>query len=160
MSKKILFESTLWQPVLWARRSTVEISTAARLPYLLVSLKAIGSEKSSLTDMQSLKTLSSGIKKSPPSQGTLTSRLVNSSKNCSNMEKATINSYWSLWRQLRWPKSLLLICKVLKLFLYALTWRDKYSLCNRANLQQPLEMPLSHKQEIFLNFFLNHWNLH
>ena len=50
-------------------------------------------------------------------------------------------------------KSLLLICKVLKLFLKALTFRDKYSLRNRDNLQQPFQMRLSQKQEIFFQFF-------
>ena len=50
-------------------------------------------------------------------------------------------------------QSLLLICKVLKLFPNALTGRDKYSLCNRDNLQQPFQMRLSQKQEIFSEFF-------
>ena len=54
---------------------------------------------------------------------------------------------------MRWTKSLLLICKVLKLFLNALTGRDKYSLRNRDNLQQPFQMQLSQKQEIFSEFF-------
>ena len=80
--------------------------------------------------------------------------LVNGNKHSSDMENATINSYWSLWKQLRWRKSLLLIYKVLKLFLNALTCRDKYSLRNRDNLQQPLKMRLSQKQEIFFRLFL------
>ena len=50
-------------------------------------------------------------------------------------------------------QSPLLICKVLKLFLKALTGRDKYSLRNRDNLQQPFQMRLSQKQEIFFQFF-------
>ena len=70
------------------------------------------------------------------------------------MENATINSYWSLRKQLRWRKSLLLRCKFLKLFLKALTGRDKYSLRNGDNLQQPFQMQLSQKQEIFSQFFL------
>ena len=115
-----MFERTLWQPAWWAGRSTVEIWTTARLAYFLISMKAIVSEKIPLTDMQSLKTVCEGIKKSPASQDTLTTRLVNGNKHCPNMENASINSYWSLWRQLRWSKSLLLICKVLKLFLTAL----------------------------------------
>ena len=42
---------------------------------------------------------------------------------------------------------------MLKLFLKALTGRDKYSLRNRDNLQQPFQMQLSQKQEIFSEFF-------
>ena len=52
-----------------------------------------------------------------------------------------------------WKKSLLLICKVLKLFVNALTSRDKYSLRNRDNLTQPIQMQLSQKQETLSEFF-------
>ena len=34
-----------------------------------------------------------------------------------------------------------------------MTGRDKYSLRNRDNLQQPFQMQLSQKQEIFSEFF-------
>ena len=57
--------------------------------------------------------------------------------------------YWSLGRQLSWKKSLLVICKFLRLFLNTLTAHDKYSLLNRDNLRQPIEMQLSQKQETF-----------
>ena len=50
-------------------------------------------------------------------------------------------------------RSILLICKVLKLFLNALTGRDSYSLRNTDNLQQPFHMQLSQKQETFSIFF-------
>ena len=117
-----------------------------------MSLKGIGSEKISLTDMQCPKTVCLRIEKSPVAQDTLKSRLVNSNKHCSNMENATINSYLSLCRQLRLRKSLLLICKVLTLFLKALTGRDRYCLDNRGNLQQPFQMRVSEKEEMFSNF--------
>ena len=55
--------------------------------------------------------------------------------------------------QLHWRKCLLLVSKVLKLFLTALTARDKYSLRNRDNLQQPFQTQLSQKQEIFSEFY-------
>ena len=42
---------------------------------------------------------------------------------------------------------------MLKLFLKALTGRDKYSLRNRDTLEQPFQMQLSQKQEIFSQFF-------
>ena len=153
MSKKILFERTLWQPGWWAGRTTVEIWTTARLAYLLMPMKAIVSEKLSLIDMQSLKTVCQCINKSPLSYDTLTRRLVNGNKHSSNMEDATINSYWSLWMILRWRKGLWLICKVLKPFLKALTGHDKYSLRNRDKLQQPYQMRLSQEQEIFYELF-------
>ena len=40
-----------------------------------------------------------------------------------------------------------MICKVLKLFVNALTARDKYSLRNRDYLTKPIQMELSQKQE-------------
>ena len=55
---------------------------------------------------------------------------------------------------MRWRKCPLLICKVLKLFLNALTGRNKYSLRNRDKLQQKLQMQLSQKEDIFSQFFL------
>ena len=54
---------------------------------------------------------------------------------------------------MRWRKCLLLICQVLKLFLKALTGRDKYFLRNRDDLQQPFHMQLSQKQDAFSEFF-------
>ena len=55
--------------------------------------------------------------------------------------------------ELDWKKSLLLICKVLKLFVNALTARDKYSIRNRDNLTMPIQMQLSQIQEFSSNFF-------
>ena len=46
-----------------------------------------------------------------------------------------------------------MVCKVLKLFVNALTARDKYSLRNRDNLTQPIQRELSQKQESFSGFF-------
>ena len=59
----------------------------------------------------------------------------------------------SLLKQLGWKKSLLMICKVLKVFINALTAREKYSLCNRHNLIQQIQMELSQIQEFLSNFF-------
>ena len=50
-------------------------------------------------------------------------------------------------------KSLLLICKILKVFVNALTANDKYSLRNRDNLTQPIQMQLSQNQEILSEIF-------
>ena len=70
------------------------------------------------------------------------------------------HSHWSLLKQLGWKKSLLIICKVLKLFVNALTARDKYSLRDRHNLTQPIQMQLSEKEKNLSPFFLHFWNLH
>ena len=55
--------------------------------------------------------------------------------------------------------SLLVICKVLVLTLNTFTADDEYSLVNRDNLTQPIQIPLSKKQNNFVNFFLPFWNL-
>ena len=47
----------------------------------------------------------------------------------------------------------MLICKVLKLFVNALTARDKYSLRNGDNLREPNQMQLSEKEENFSELF-------
>ena len=70
------------------------------------------------------------------------------------------HSHWSLLKQLGWKKFLLMVCKVLKLFVNALTARDKYSLRDRHNLTQPIQMQLSEKEKNLSPFFLHFWNLH
>ena len=42
-----------------------------------------------------------------------------------------------------------MICKIWKQFVNTLTAEDKYSLLNRDNLTQPIDMQLSHKQKTF-----------
>ena len=61
--------------------------------------------------------------------------------------------YWSLWRQLSYKKSLLVICKISRLFPNTLSADGKYSLLNRDNLTQPIQMQLSRKQKTFSEFF-------
>ena len=46
-----------------------------------------------------------------------------------------------------------MMCKVLKLFVHAVTPRDKYSLGNRHNLTQKNQMQISEKQETLSEFF-------
>ena len=62
------------------------------------------------------------------------------------------HSHWSLLKQLGWKKSLLMICKVLKLFVNALTARDKYSLRDRHNLTQSIQMQLSEREKTLSPF--------
>ena len=61
--------------------------------------------------------------------------------------------YWSLLRQLSYKKSLLVICKISRLFPNTLSADGKYSVLNRDNLTQPIQMQLSQKQKDFSNFF-------
>ena len=50
-------------------------------------------------------------------------------------------------------KSLLVTQKILRLFVNILTADDKHYLLNRDNLTQPIQIQLSQKQRIFMNFF-------
>ena len=67
--------------------------------------------------------------------------------------------YWSTRRQFSSKKSLLVICKSLRLFVNTISAVDKCSLPNTDNLMQPIHMQLSQKLKHFLNFFLTFRNL-
>ena len=67
--------------------------------------------------------------------------------------------YWSLWKKFSWKKPLLVIYKILGLFVNPLIAEDKYSLLNRTNLLQHIQMDLSEKWKIFSQFLLNFINL-
>ena len=53
---------------------------------------------------------------------------------------------------MRWKKSLLVRCKILRLFVNTLIADDKYSFLNRENLRQPIQMHLSQKQKLFSQY--------
>ena len=57
--------------------------------------------------------------------------------------------YWSMGMQLNCKKPLLFICKILRLFVNTLSAVAKYSLPNRDNLTQPIQMQLSQKEKAF-----------
>ena len=61
--------------------------------------------------------------------------------------------YWCVWRQLTCKRSLLMIWKISRLFPNTLSADGKYSLLNRDNLTQPIQMQLSPKQKFFSQFF-------
>ena len=61
--------------------------------------------------------------------------------------------YWSLWTSFSWKKSVLVICKILRLFLNTLTADDKYSLHNRDNLTELIQILLSQKLKTSSQFF-------
>ena len=67
--------------------------------------------------------------------------------------------YWSTRRQFSCKKSLLVICKSLRLFVNTMSAVDKCSLPNTDNLMQPIHIQLSQKLKTFLNFFLDFQNL-
>ena len=60
--------------------------------------------------------------------------------------------HWSMWRQLSSKKSLLVICKISRLFPNTLSADAKYSVFNRDNLTQPIQMQLSRKQKTISEF--------
>ena len=61
--------------------------------------------------------------------------------------------YWSMGRQLSYKKSLIVIYKISKLFPNTLSTDRKYSLLDRDNLTQRIQMLLSRKQKTFSPFF-------
>ena len=56
-------------------------------------------------------------------------------------------------RKVRWKKSLLVIHKIVRLFVKALTTHDKHYLLNRDILMEPIKMQLSKRQKTFSEFF-------
>ena len=60
---------------------------------------------------------------------------------------------WSLWMELSYKKSLLVTCKISRLFPKTLTADGKYSLLNRDNLTRHIQMQLSRKQKTFSDSF-------
>ena len=61
--------------------------------------------------------------------------------------------YCLQWTQLTCKKSLLVICKISRLFPNTLNADGKYSLLNRDNLTQTIQMQVSRKQKTFPEFF-------
>ena len=63
------------------------------------------------------------------------------------------NIDWSLWSQLTCKKSVLVACEISRFFPNSLSVNSRYSVLNRDNLTQPIQMQLSQKQKDFSNFF-------
>ena len=61
--------------------------------------------------------------------------------------------YWSMGRQFNCKKSLLVICKIFRLFVNILSAVEKYSLPNREYLSQTIQVQLSQKEKTFPWFF-------
>ena len=64
-----------------------------------------------------------------------------------------LSYFLSLWGKLGRKMSMLVIRKLLGLFGNTLTADDKYPLCNRENLLQPIQIQLPKK--LYLNFLLH-----
>ena len=60
--------------------------------------------------------------------------------------------YRSLWRQLTCKRSLLVTCKISRLFPKTLSANGKYSLLNRDNLTPQIHMQVSRKRKTFFQF--------
>ena len=58
--------------------------------------------------------------------------------------------YWSMWRQLTYKKSVLVICNTSN----TSSADGSYSLLNTDNLTQPIQMRVSERQRTFSRFFL------
>ena len=67
--------------------------------------------------------------------------------------------YCSTGRQFSCKKSLLVICKSLRLFVNTMTAVDKCSLPNRDNLMEPIHMQFSQKLKTFFSYILHFPNL-
>ena len=61
--------------------------------------------------------------------------------------------FWLLQWQLNLKKSLLVICKILRLFFNTFNAYDKYSVLNREYLTHPIHMQLSQQQKTFSGIF-------
>ena len=68
-------------------------------------------------------------------------------------EHVLYHIYWSMQRQLSYKKSLLVICKISRMFPNVLRTDGKNSLLDRDNFMQRIQMLLSGKQKTFCGIF-------
>ena len=62
------------------------------------------------------------------------------------------NIYKTLWREVQWKESFLVLHKILRLFVNTLTPDDKHYLLNRDNFTQRIQIQLTQKQKTFSEF--------
>ena len=91
--------------------------------------------------------------KSPVSEETSTSSMVKVPNLVEICITAPLSYLLISLKKLSWTKPLLVICKILGLFVETFTGNDKYSVLNRKKLTQPIQMHLSHKQNLSCQFF-------
>ena len=87
--------------------------------------------------------------KSPVLEDLWRDNMVNGPKQWFNLNGSSFTIFTDYCEGGSWKKSLIVICKVLRLFIKRPTTNDKFSLLNRDNLMQPIEMDLSQEQETF-----------
>ena len=89
-----------------------------------------------------------------------TSNMVNRLKNIWNLNRGTFIIFIDHWGgQLNLKKWLWDICKILRLIVKTFTASEKSSVLNGEYLTHPIDLQLSQKQKLFLDFFLHFWNL-
>ena len=82
------------------------------------------------------------------------SNMVNAPKHCSNLRDTSFAIFINHWVvNCLTKKSLLVICKISKMFPNTLSADCKYSVLDRDNLTQRTQMLLSRKQKTFSRFF-------
>ena len=91
--------------------------------------------------------------KSHVSEDPSTSDVVNGAKHCSKLNDSTFTIFIDPFQDNSGWKSFWVICKILGLFVNPLRADLKYSLLNKGNLLQHLQMPLSQKWKIFSQLF-------
>ena len=80
--------------------------------------------------------------------------MVNGLKHCCNMHDGTFAIFIDHCENNSVKKkSVLVLCIILRLFVNTLAADDKYSLLNRDNLTQPIQILLSKKENNFSQFF-------
>ena len=110
--------------------------------------------------VQTPKSRSDKCLKSPVSEDTSTSNMVNVPKDCWNLHDSTFIIFidhcqvnWvgkglSYWR-----------CQILELLVSTLAAHEKYPALNRENLTISIQMELTQKKGFFLKFLEHFWNL-
>ena len=124
-------------------------SVSARLPYYLSK----GYLKRDILDIFSPRFWQSVSSKIYELSGSLSedparSNMVKTPKHCSNLKDSTLLTQFS------WKKSPLVRYKILGVFVNTLTADCKYSLLNRDDLLQHLQLQLSEKQKNYFPLFL------
>ena len=86
--------------------------------------------------------------------------MENWSEQCSNLNESTFTKFISHSEGSSIGKSLLVIHKILRLFANTLTVNDKHYVFNSDNLTQPIQIQLSQKERVFMNFLRHFSNLY
>ena len=82
--------------------------------------------------------------------------MENGLKDCCNLNDSFFTIYINHCEgNCVFKKSLLVICKIVRLFVNAVIADDKHYLLNRDSLTQPIQMELSPKQKTFSPFFFS-----